>query len=104
MLDIENAQRAWIKADVDWTEFGRRSIPTTSPFTIKLGGLNDLKEELRIKLQEISDLSGGVYEKLAQERWDKLQPERKAIVEKDPKDRDPSERDIYKIRRSLFAA
>ena len=41
----ESAQNAWQMAAEDWSAFGNRSIPTTSPFTIKLDLLDELKRQ-----------------------------------------------------------
>ena len=42
---------AWQLASDDWLAFGTRSIPTTSPFTIKLNELEELEAQ-REKIEE----------------------------------------------------
>lgn len=94
ILDIDNAQKAWTNANEDWTEFGRRNVPTTSPFTIKLGGLEDLKEDLRKKLDEIREIAGDVYTDMEKDLWDNLQPDRKEIYNQKPEDRTLAAREL----------
>ena len=46
------AQNAWQLASDDWLAFGTRSIPTTSPFTIKLNELGELEAQREEKIEE----------------------------------------------------
>ena len=46
------AQNAWQLASDDWLAFGTRSIPTTSPFTIKLNVLEELEAQREEKIEE----------------------------------------------------
>ena len=46
------AQNAWQLASDDWLAFGTRSIPTTSPFTIKLNELEELEAQREEKNEE----------------------------------------------------
>ncbi len=46
------AQNAWQLASDDWLAFGTRSIPTTSPFTIKLNELEELEAQREEKIEE----------------------------------------------------
>ncbi len=58
----ERAQNAWQMASEDWAAFGTRSIPTTSPFTIKLGELEVLKAEKEAKLARFRELNKELYD------------------------------------------
>ena len=58
----ERAQNAWQMASEDWAAFGTRSIPTTSPFTIKLGEFEVLKAEKEAKLARFRELNKELYD------------------------------------------
>ncbi len=63
----ENAQDAWRVASDGWTTFGERSIPTTSPFTIKLGELDELMRLKSLRIEEFKKLVGESAENLVAE-------------------------------------
>ncbi|WP_201743587.1 IRE (iron responsive element) [Roseiconus nitratireducens] len=83
----QDAERAWTKASEDWDRFGQRSIPTTSPFTIKLGGLEDLQEQKNDKIDQFRRLAGDSYQKAKQRNIDALPDDLKKVLEKSPEER-----------------
>ena len=50
----DSAQNAWQLASDDWARFGNRSIPTTSPFTIKLDQLDELGRQIAERHERVS--------------------------------------------------
>ena len=76
ILDFR-AQAAWEDALKDWEGFGKRNIPTTSPFTIKLGSLDELiakRDELR---EQFIEVTGEAYEIEKRNLIDSLPPDLK---------------------------
>lgn len=75
----ESAQTAWQLAAEDWQSLGNRSIPTTSPFTIKLDHLDELRRQRSEKQEEFASLTGEAYERARQTLVDTLsESDRKA--------------------------
>ena len=68
----ESAQNAWQMAAEDWSSFGNRSIPTTSPFTIKLDQLDELERQKEERMEKFRELTKEVYDKDYQENLDNL--------------------------------
>ena len=68
----ERAQNAWQMADDDWLAFGTRSIPTTSPFTIKLDQLEDLEAQRDEKIEEFRLLNEEAFAAARQVRIDTM--------------------------------
>ena len=68
----ERAQNAWQMAAEDWAAFGNRSIPTTSPFTIKLGELDVLKAQKEDKLARFRELNQEIYDAERQKLIDRM--------------------------------
>ncbi|EMI20113.1 IRE (iron responsive element)-like protein [Rhodopirellula maiorica SM1] len=62
----DRAQNAWQLASEGWRRFGERSVPTTSPFTIKLGQLDELVRLKALRIEEfkktVGDAASGVNE------------------------------------------
>lgn len=58
----EGAVTAWQLALKDWVEFGNRSIPTTSLFTIKLDELDEMKRQRSAKVEEFRKLVGEPFD------------------------------------------
>ncbi len=62
----DRAQNAWQLASEGWRRFGERSVPTTSPFTIKLGQLDELVRLKALRIEEfkkaVGDAAAGVNE------------------------------------------
>jgi hypothetical protein len=83
-------------ASEDWARFGNRSIPTTSPFTIKLDGLDDLYRRREERLEEFGELTGEVYDQFIEERISNYPPERQDILRRKAADQSQSERELVK--------
>ena len=71
----ERAQNAWQMADDDWLAFGARSIPTTSPFTIKLNHLEDLEAQKTEKIEKFRQLNPEAYATARQAKIDSMPEE-----------------------------
>ncbi|WP_442509712.1 IRE (iron responsive element) [Novipirellula sp. SH528] len=54
----DRAQNAWQLASEGWREFGERSVPTTAPFTIKLGQLDELVRLKSLRMEEFKKIVG----------------------------------------------
>lgn len=78
----DSAQNAWLMAAEDWTAFGGRSVPTTSPFTIKLAELQELQRQKQEKMKQFRELCREAYDRKHQELIDGMLPEQKEIYEK----------------------
>ena len=78
----ESAQNAWQMASEDWRRFGARSIPTTSPFTIKLGEFAELKRKREEALDRFSVLTGDVYTQARQKKIDAMSDDVKSYWQK----------------------
>ncbi|TWT92084.1 IRE (iron responsive element) [Stieleria varia] len=94
ILDTENAQRAWTKANEDWVELGRRSIETTADFTIKLGSLDEMREQRKVLLEEIRAEAGDVYDQMKAELVDSLQQDMKRVYFQKPEERSPAGKEL----------
>lgn len=92
----DRAENAWQMASEDWARFGNRSIPTTSPFTIKLDGLDDLYRRREERLEEFGELTGEVYDQFIEERISNYPPERQDILRRKAADQSQSERELVK--------
>lgn len=57
----DRAKSAWQQAADDWQSFGQRSVPTTSPFTIKLGSIQELDQQRQALTKQLMDLAGETY-------------------------------------------
>jgi hypothetical protein len=62
----DRAKSAWQQAADDWQSFGQRSVPTTSPFTIKLGSILELDQQRQALTKQLMDLAEETY--LAEEK------------------------------------
>ena len=71
----ERAQNAWQMAGEDWLAFGTRSIPTTSPFTIKLDLLEELEAQRDEKIEEFRQLDEAAFDAARQARIDNMPAE-----------------------------
>lgn len=92
----DRAENAWQMGAEDWSRFGNRSIPTTSPFTIKLDGLDDLYLRREEKLEEFGKLIGTAYDTYLESRIANTSPKRQAILRKKAVDQSRSEREYVK--------
>lgn len=91
----DRAQSRWQMASEDWRRFGDRSIPTTSPFTIKLGHLDDLIRRREQRLEEFKELIGQPYIDAEKEKFDRLPDKLLVIWNMDPEQRDAEQRELY---------
>lgn len=78
----ESAQNAWRMASEAWAQFGNRSIPTTSPFTIKLDHLEELARQFLERTQRFSELTKDVYAAERRKRISQFSDADRAILEK----------------------
>ena len=83
----ERSQNAWMLATEDWNGFGDRSIPTTSPFTIKLGHLDELMRQRSERMEEFRELTGDTYKAALAKKIEKLPPDLKAVYDKPESER-----------------
>ena len=79
VLDARAAE-AWRNATEDWSEFGKRSIPTLQNYTIKLGELDELAKQRKDKLREFSELTGEAYKAAIKEKMVGLPEDLVAVV------------------------
>lgn len=99
----ESAQNAWQMAGEDWFVFGNRSIPTTSPFTIKLDLLDELKRQREERLEEFRGMTKEIYDEERQKLYDKLPIRIKGILNAEESELTRSERDLLpSIRKGLI--
>jgi hypothetical protein len=78
----DSAQAAWQMAGDDWARFGTRSIPTTSPFTIKLGQLDELRRQLAERHEKLRELTTEAYDAERDQRMEQLTGIAREIVDK----------------------
>lgn len=79
----DRAKSAWQQAADDWQSFGQRSVPTTSPFTIKLGSILELDQQRQALTKQLMDLAGETYraeEKLLRDGLNDQEREALAIL------------------------
>lgn len=82
----QRAQNAWQMASDDWAVFGQRSIPTTSPFTIKLGELDLLESQKQERISQFRELNVEAYDSARAELVANLPPEFKAFYNLPPEE------------------
>ncbi len=90
----QRAQNAWQLASEDWASFGQRSIPTTSPFTIKLGDLDLLNAQREEKLAKFRELNREAYDAAREELEQALPEEFKAFYKLPPEELTYEQREI----------
>ncbi|MEO1617748.1 MAG: IRE (iron responsive element) [Planctomycetota bacterium] len=83
----QRAISAWTRASENWERFGSRSIPTTSPFTIKLGRVDELRQQRAEKVEAFRALGTDIYDEMKQERMKNLPPDLQKVLDKAPEDR-----------------
>lgn len=83
----DRAKSAWQQASDDWQTFGQRSIPTTSPFTIRLDGLDELNQRRDEKLEEFMSIAGEVYRQVETELQQALSADEREALDTPPADR-----------------
>ena len=99
----ERAQNAWQMASDDWQNFGNRSIPTTSPFTIKLDQLDVLEAQRAEKVEQFRKLNPEAFAKARQEKIDALNEDTKAFWQKPEAELTQSQKELLPaIKKSLI--
>jgi len=83
----DRAKSAWQLAGDDWQTFGQRIIPTTSAFSIKLGGLNELKQRRDDALASFMEIAGETLRQEEKDMREGLSPEEKEALETPDEDR-----------------
>ncbi len=78
----DSAQAAWQMASDDWARFGNRSIPTTSPFTIKLDQLDELGRQIAERNEQFRALTKEAYDAERNKRIEQLTGLAREIVDK----------------------
>ncbi len=78
----ESSQNAWRLAAEDWAAFGNRSIPTTSPFTIKLDSLDVLKAQQQERIEQFRALDPELYDAARQQRLEVISDHLREVWEK----------------------
>jgi hypothetical protein len=77
----DRAKNAWQLAGDDWQTYGQRSIPTTSPFTIRLGSLDELRQRRSEKFDEFLQLAGETLQDEKDRLLSSLNAEEQAVLE-----------------------
>lgn len=90
----ESAQNAWQLASDDWSKFGNRNIPTTSPFTIKLAQLEELRRRASERLDRFREITGKTYEDAFQQNMDNMAPSSRELYEKSEDELSRTEREL----------
>ena len=90
------AQDAWRMASEDWREFGKRSIPTLQPFTIKLGQLDELERQKEEKMEQFREITGDAYKEAEAAKIAELAPDLRKVWDKDPEERTEAGKDLMK--------
>ena len=88
----DRAMNAWQRASEGWKEFGNRSIPTTSRFTIKLGQLDEMFRQRDEKIQELRELTKERFDALQQNAIKALPEYMQEILKKSPEERNDDEK------------
>lgn len=87
----DRAKNAWQLASDDWQAFGQRSVPTTSPFTIKLGGLDELLEQRDTLTKQFMELAGETYRAEEKLLYDSMNAEERTAWETPAEERDQTQ-------------
>ena len=91
----DRAKAAWQLASDDWQSLGQRSIPTTAPFTIKLGSLDELDRRYAELIENFMEIAGETYRAEEQAILDSLTEEERLAVETPAEDRDDKQVLLY---------
>jgi len=98
----DRAKSAWQLASDDWQTFGQRSVPTTSPFTIKLGSLDEMREQRETLLEQFMELAGETYREEERALLDSLSEEERAAWETPTEERTGEQQNLaYTVARRL---
>jgi hypothetical protein len=91
----DRAKAAWQLASDDWLSLGQRSIPTTAPFTIKLGSLDELDRRYTELLDKFMEIAGDTYLAEEQAIFNSLTEEERLAVQTPAEDRDDKQVLLY---------
>lgn len=91
----DRAKNAWQQAGDDWDSLGKRSIPTTSAFTIKLGSLDELNRQLEEARSKFSKIAGSTLEAEKQLTRDAFTPEEAMAWEAKPEERTEAQYNLF---------
>ncbi len=102
----DRAKNAWQLGYDDWQTFGQRSIPTTSPFTIKLGSLEELNQTRDEAVQRFMAIAGDAFRDEMQSMLDGLTDEEREAWDTPMEERDPDQaaiavRLMYRLKPSF---
>ncbi len=100
----DRAQNAWMMATEDWTKFGDRSIPTTSPFTIKLGHLDELKRQRSERLESFRELTATTYQAAVEKLVEDLPEDLKKVYRRAPSERSEAGQRGHEIDRETLGS
>ncbi|MEM9825942.1 MAG: IRE (iron responsive element) [Planctomycetota bacterium] len=76
----DRARNAWQLGAESWSDFGNRSIETTSPFTIKLDSLDEMIAEREEKRQAFRALIPEIFDAERQRKYDALRDRFKDLL------------------------
>ncbi|TVP99157.1 MAG: IRE (iron responsive element) [Planctomycetaceae bacterium] len=98
----DRAKSAWQLASDDWQTFGQRSVPTTSPFTIKLGSLDEMREQRETLLEQFMELAGETYQEEERSLLESLSEEERLAWETPTEERSGEQQNLaYALIRRL---
>ena len=98
----DRAKSAWQLASDDWQTFGQRSVPTTSPFTIKLGSLDEMREQRETLLEQFMELAGETFQEEERSLLESLNEEERAAWETPTEERSGEQQNLaYAVARRL---
>lgn len=90
----DRAKNAWQYASDDWETLGKRSIPTTATFTIKLGSLDELNRQLEETDTEFVKIAGETIEAEKKVLFESLSPEDREAWDAKPETRTEKQKEI----------
>jgi hypothetical protein len=90
-FNMENTRTQWRMAGEEWTEFGKRPIPTSMGFNVLLNELENKADDINSKLKELEALAPGARERISNERKKALAPDYLAALEKPAEQRNSTE-------------
>ncbi len=85
------AVQNWREALAEWIEYGSRDIPTSFGHNLRLNDEEEVVRRVSLLREEFQKLSGGLQEKIQQERQNSLSQEEAEALAKHPVERLPQE-------------
>jgi len=77
----EKTREAWRQAGLEWNKFGSMDIPTTFGHTVRLGRLDEVRQEVETLRAELEQLLPGLREQVREERRSTLTPEELTVFD-----------------------